>query len=325
MPLGTLDRTPPPFFRQGPSALTRLVFFSALAVFLMVADGRFQIVRPLRAGLAVVLLPVQRALAAPVELARRGADYLAGLDHAQQTARAADERLAALSERAARVDQLKAENESLRALLELRPALPVRSVAAEVLYEAADSFSRKLFVDRGQSHGVVAGSPVVNHLGVLGQVTRVYPLTSEVTLLADKDAAIPVLNARTQQRSVAQGGALVGGVGGMELRFVSGVADVQVGDRLTTSGLDAVYPPGLAVATVASVDRRAESSFARIHLLPAARPEAVHHVLVLEPLGQRLPPRPEPEAEAPVRGKAAARAGTARSASAAAAASGGRP
>ena len=67
MPLGTLDRTPPPFFRQGPSALTKLVFFSALAVFLMVADGRFQVIKPLRAGLAVVLLPAQRALAVPVQ------------------------------------------------------------------------------------------------------------------------------------------------------------------------------------------------------------------------------------------------------------------
>jgi rod shape-determining protein MreC len=70
MPLGTLDRTPPPFFRQGPSALTKLIFFAALAVFLMVADGRFQRHQPLRAGLAVVLLPVQRALAVPVQPGR---------------------------------------------------------------------------------------------------------------------------------------------------------------------------------------------------------------------------------------------------------------
>lgn len=302
MPLGTLDRTPPPFFRQGPSALTKLAFFSALALFLMVADGRFQIVRPLRAGLAVALLPVQRALAVPVGLWQNAADYVGGLDRALQAARAADARLAQQSERAARVEQLRAENERLRALLELRPSLPTRTLGAEVLYEAADPFSRKLFVDRGQTHGVQQGAPVLVDAGVLGQVTRVYPLTSEVTLLTDKDAAIPVLNPRTQQRSVAFGGALLPGGGALELRFMSGNADVQPGDALVTSGLDGIYPPGLAVARVATVDRKVDSGFARILLEPAARAEAVRHVLVLEPLREQLPPRPEPEPERPTKG-----------------------
>ena len=79
MPLGTLDRTPPPFFRQGPSALTKLLFFSALAVFLMVADARFRMTEPLRAALATALLPVQRTLLAPVQMLQRGGQYLGGL------------------------------------------------------------------------------------------------------------------------------------------------------------------------------------------------------------------------------------------------------
>jgi len=133
---------------------------------------------------------------------------------------------------------------------------------------------------------------------VLGQVTRVYPLSAEVTLLTDKDAAIPVLNTRSQARSAAFGSAAVPG-GGMEMRFMAGNADVQVGDVLTTSGLDGVYPPGLPVARVASVDRKLDSGFARIVLLPAARPDGVRHVMVLEPVGLQLPARPEATAEAP--------------------------
>ena len=70
MPLGTLDRTPPPFFRQGPSALTKLAVFSALAVFLMAADSRLKYTQPVRAALATVLLPIQRSLLVPVELSR---------------------------------------------------------------------------------------------------------------------------------------------------------------------------------------------------------------------------------------------------------------
>ena len=130
------------------------------------------------------------------------------------------------------------------------------------------------------------------------------PLTSEVTLLVDKDAAIPVLNTRTQQRSAAFGGAQVAGGGALELRFMSGNADVKAGDALVTSGLDGVYPPGLAVARVATVERRVDSGFARILLEPAARADAVRHVLVLEPVGVQLPPRPTPEPALPAKAAA---------------------
>ena len=323
MPLGTLDRSPPPFFRQGPSALTKLVFFSALAFFLMVADARLRVAGPLRQALAIVLLPLQRALAVPVEILEGGGDYLRGLNQAQQDEHAARMKLAAVAERAARTEQLTQENTRLRALLELRPAITVHSLPAEVLYEAADPYSRKVFIDRGRQQGVQLGSPVINEAGVLGQVTQAYALTSEVTLLTDKDAAIPVLNTRTQQRSAAFGGA-----GGMELRFMSGNADVQVGDALHTSGLDGVYPPGLAVARVVAVERRVESGFARIKLTPAANADGVRHVLVLEPMAAQLPPRPAPVPEpgkAERGGKPAAKRAAAAPAGASVGASGNQP
>jgi rod shape-determining protein MreC len=239
-------------------------------------------------------------LAVPLEIWDGGSDYLRGLRDARDAEHKAQARVAAVAERAARTDQLAQENTRLRALLDLRPALTVRSLPAEVMYEAADLYSRKVFIDRGLQHGVVLGAPVINEAGVLGQVTRAYTLTSEVTLLADKDAAIPVINARTQQRSAAFGAGGAGS-GGMELRFMSGNADVQVGDTLHTGGLDGVYPPGLPVAKVASVQRRVESGFARIVLTPSAQSDGVRHVLVLEPVGLQLPPRPEPAAVDPTK------------------------
>jgi len=316
MSLGTIDRTPPPFFRQGPSALTKLALFSALAVFLMAADSRWQVTQPLRAALATGLLPVQRALQVPVDLASNGASYLQGVKDAQSAENAARQQLARQSERAARMEQLAAENARLRDLLGLQPALQVKSIAAELLYEAGDPYSRKLFISRGASAGVVAGAPVVNEAGVLGQVTEVYPLSAVVTLLVDRDAAIPVLNNRSQQRGAAFGGAEGGSA--MELRFMAGNADVQVGDVLTTSGVDGVYPPGLPVAKVARVDRRSDAGFARIVLTPSAPMDNVRHVLVLEPTGRQMPPRPEP----PVLDKAAAKAAEKAAARASAA---GRP
>jgi rod shape-determining protein MreC len=292
MSIGTIDRTPPPFFRQGHSALTKLILCSALALFLMVADNRFTITRQLRAVLATALYYPQQGLLVPVQALAGGNEYLLGLKTALAAEAAARRELALQSERSLRVDQLLLENAHLRGLLELRPSLNVKAQAAQVLYEASDPYSRKVIIDRGATNGVIVASPVINETGVLGQVTRVYPLSSEVTLLTDKDAAIPVLNARTQVRGAAFGSAGAVG-GGMEMRFMAGNADVQAGDVLTTSGVDGIYPPGLPVARVASVDRKLDSGFARILLTPNAKTEGVRHVMVIEPVGQQMLPRPE--------------------------------
>ncbi len=294
MTLGTIDRSPPPFFRQGPTALTKLVVFSALALLMMVADTRFQITQPVRAVFATVLHFPQRWLALPVQAWSGAQEYFSGMQQARSAEEAARSDLMLQAERAMRVEQLENENTRLRALLQLRPALRARSMAAQVLYDAPDPYSRKVIIDQGSTHGVVIASPVINEAGVLGQVTRVYPLSSEVTLLTDKDAAIPVLNTRTQARSAAFGGG-ASHAGALELRFIAGNADVQVGDLLSTSGVDGVYPQGLPVARVASVDRKQDAGFARILLAPVALADSVRHVLVLEPTGAQLPPPPEPE------------------------------
>lgn len=291
MPLGTLDRTPPPMFRQGPSALTMVSFCSALAIFLMVADTRLRITQPVRAAVATVVHPIERALLAPVDAMQGVGAYFVGLQRAVDLEDKARRQLAAQAEAIRRSEALAAENARLRALLDLRPALVVRSMAGQVLYDAPDPYSRKVIIDRGGTQGVLLASPVITEAGVIGQVTRVYPFSSEVTLLTDKDAAIPVLNTRSMLRSAA-----FGGTGGLELRFMAANADVQEGDQLTTSGVDGVYPPGLPVAKVVKVDRKADTQFARIVLETAAAPEGVRHVLVLEPLSAQLPPLPEPVA-----------------------------
>ncbi len=302
MQLGTIDRTPPPFFRQGYSALTKLIFFTALSVFMMVADTRFTVVQPLRSTIAAALAPVQRALLVPVDLTLGGSEYMQGLTKALANEDAARKQLALQAESALSAERLAHENKELRGLLDLRPGLKVRSIAAEVMYEAADPFSRKFYIDRGLAQGVAPGSPVVTEGGVIGQVTRVYPLSSEVTLLTDRDAAIPLLNTRTQLRAAAFGGVAQGSA--LELRFVSANTDVQVGDVLHTSGVDGIYPPGLPVATVKLVEKQADGGFTRVELAPLAAVDRVRHVLVLEPLKNQLPPPPPPEpASAPKPGR----------------------
>ena len=301
MPLGTLDRTPPPFFKQGPSALTKLMVFSAVALFLMVADARFALMRPVRAAVATVLYPVQWAALGPVRLVQGGSVYVDSLTAVQARADAAERRMAEQSQRAGQSDLLQLENQQLRSLLGLRERLTAPGQAAEVLYDAADPYVRKVVIDRGLTHGVAAGAPVLDAGGVLGQVTRVLPLVSEVTLLIDRDQAIPVLNARTGARSVAYGNpGYLGGV--LELRFMAGNSDVQVGDVLTTSGVDGVYPVGLQVARIAKIERRADSAFARIYCTPVAYVAGTRHVMVLQPVASQFPEIPPAIAPAPKKG-----------------------
>jgi len=301
MPLGTLDRNPPPFFRQGASALSKLMVFSALALFLMVADTRFALTQPLRMAVATALYPVQWLVMRPVLWTQNAGSYFESLQSAQSAQEATKQKLGLLSQRANQVEQLMLENSRLRKLLVLRERFAATGQAAQVLYDAADPYTRKVVIDKGMLSGVSAGSPVLDESGVLGQVTRVYPLVSEVTLVTDRDQAIPVLNARTGARAVAFGdpGAHAGA---LELRFMAANADVQAGDLLTTSGVDGVYPPGLPVARVEKVERRVESAFARIYCTPVALAAGAAHVMVLQPVSSQIPALPEPEA-APEPGK----------------------
>lgn len=294
MPLGTLERSAPPFFKQGPSALSRLAVFSALALFLMVADARFHITDPLRKVVATVLYPVQWLMLKPVEFASQGSSYFQSLQTAQQDLDAARKKMTEMGQRVNQADQLALENGRLRKLMDLRDRLQTPAQAAEVIYDTADPYTRRVVLDRGQLGGVELGAPVMDEAGVLGQVTRVFPLVSEVTLLVDRDQAIPVLNIRTGVRGVAYGDPVAGHGGGMELRFMPANADIREDDLLTTSGVDGLYPPGLPVARVVRVERRADSAFARIYCAPLAQVQGARHVVVLKPLAEHELQRPEP-------------------------------
>jgi rod shape-determining protein MreC len=290
MSLGTLDSGPPPFFKQGPSAFSRLVFFSALALFLMVADVRLKLTNPIRQTAAAVLAPAEWALNWPV------ARVMGATRNVQELRVAQDERDRALSDardasqQAQRADQLALENQRLRALLELKPQAQSTVIAAEVVYESRDPFTRKFTLDKGSTQGVEAGMPVIDEKGVIGQVTRVYITSSEVSAITDRDMAIPVQNMRTGVRGVAYGDP--SSPGSLELRFTPANADVKEDDLLATSGLDGVYPAGLTVAKVQRVERRAESPFAKIVCTPVSGLNRGRHVLVLHPVKTELTPTP---------------------------------
>jgi len=283
MALESLDRSPPPFFRVGFSPLTKLIFFGALSVLLMFGDKQLQFTKPIRAGLSTIIMPVQWLVLQPGQLASSVADYFENLEQAQKNLQAAQLKSLQQSARSQQVDQLLIENQNLRQLLDLKTTVATPSQVAEVLFDVPDPYNQRIVIDKGQTKEVALGSPVIDAGGVVGQVTRVYPLTAEVTLLTDRDQSIPVMNSRTGARNISNG-SLMAGVPLIELKFVPASADVKEGDLLTTSGIDGVYPAGLQVGRISHIERRVDISFARIHARPLAELKG-RHVLVLQPTG----------------------------------------
>jgi rod shape-determining protein MreC len=255
--------------------------------------------------LATALYPVQWLALQPVALVQATTTYFTTVASAETAQEEARKKLSQQSLRANQVEQLELENTRLRKLLDLLPRLSAPSKAAQVLYDAADPFTRKVLINKGLMQQLALGSPVLDELGVIGQVTRVYPAMSEVTLITDRDHAIPVLNARTGARGVAFGDTSTH-ADALELRYMAANADVAVGDLLTTSGVDGIYPPGLPVARVEKVERQVDAVFARIYCVPLAMVSGTTHVLVLDPLSDQIPARPAREVPvAPAKGGAA--------------------
>jgi len=286
MALESLDRSPPPFFRVGFAPLTKLIFFSVLSLLLVFGDKQMQFTKPLRAGLSTLVLPVQWLVLQPGEALSALGKYFQNLDQTHQNLKSAELKVLQQSVRSQQVEQLQIENQNLRQLMALQSSVPVKSQAAEVLFDVPDPYNQRIVIDQGQLKNVALGSPVIDAGGVIGQVTRVYPLTSEVTLLTDKDQSIPVLNSRTGARNITSGDVLAG-LPVIELKFVPASADVKEGDLLTTSGIDGVYPAGLQVARISHIERRVDISFARIHATPLAELKG-RHVLVLQPTSANM-------------------------------------
>ena len=265
----------------------------------MVLDARFRYVESVRQVVALAAYPIQRVAMAPVDLFHAVADYFGST----AALRSENSQLKTRQLREARellqLEALKEENNQLRRLLDASERLPRKSVFAEILFASRDPFSRKVVIDKGSKHGIQAGQPVIDDVGVIGQITRVYLLMSEVTLLSDKDQAIPLQVLRNGLRAVAFGGA----EGGMlDLRFMAANADIRNGDVLVTSGIDGTYPPGLPVATVARIERDSAYAFARITLEPTAGIDRYRQVLVLSS-DAKSPPAPEPPVHKPARTK----------------------
>jgi len=283
------DHAPPPFFKRGPAPLALLTFYIAISLALFVVDLRLRSIDLLRQSIALVTDPMQRAAQTPGSLVDHAGGYLRGLHNLlDENARLKQAQLQ-LAPNLLRLEHLEGENERLRKLLAVTEREKANGAVARIMYTARDPFSRRIIIDKGQQSGIVAGQPAIDEAGVVGQVTRVFPFSAEVTLITDKDQVVPIQVVRSGQRSVVFGL----GSGQLELRYIPANADIKEGDLLVTSGLDGVYLPGFPVARVVSIERENSYAFARIRCVPVAAVENFGEVLVLSPRQPQPPAPPE--------------------------------
>lgn len=261
--------------RLGPTA--RLLIWLLVGVSCVVADVRYHALEGLRSGFSLLLQPAREVMRAPTDIAAELGGFFVRHRLLQK------ERDALLIERARLMvgvnaaGELARENTELRTLLQLQSRPGQQLVRAAQLYRGHDWFAQRITLDQGGRAGLRSGLPVVDATGLVGQVSRVYPGSSEVTLVSSPQQLTPVIVERTGQRGLAAGS----GQGRMELRYMPAQTDIRAGDRLLTSGIDRVYPAGIPVARVSRVSRSRSSPYLRVESLPLAGLERSRAVLVL--------------------------------------------
>jgi rod shape-determining protein MreC len=298
-------REPPAFFHRGPSPLARLTFFTLAAIAVMIADHRFHALETVRLSLSVLAHPVQEIAALPAQGLARAEDFFTTQEQLLRENRELRVKVLEQSAAAQEARLLRAEEEHLLAMTPGHSPYAEKGTLAAVLYTARNPFTRKIVVDKGLTHGVRPGMPVIDGTGVVGQVTSVGTFTSEVTLVTEKGQSVPVMLVRNGLRAIAVGS---GKDGAIDIPFMPVSADVQDGDLFVTSGIDGTYPPGLTVARVSTVEKNAAYMFARIVARPVGGVDNYRYVMLL-PLSP-APPRPETrdeEARKPAKERAGAR------------------
>jgi rod shape-determining protein MreC len=277
------------FFNRGPSPLVRLLFFAVLSLLLLFVDARYRYLESTRSALSMLVLPIQRLATMPSLVWQQAGNFFTTQRSLVDDNKALRQQHQLDAAQAVQLQAVQQENQQLRNLLVLPQRSEFNIQTAEIVYAERDVFKRRVLVNKGADANVQAGQVVMDEIGIIGQVTRIYPWLSEVTLITEKDHAVPVQVLRNGLRTIVFG---AGDTSKLSLRYMPISSDLQNGDMLVTSGIDGVYPPGIPVARVEKIERDAAYPFARVTCLPVAGVDQHRHLLILSGLA-RLPERPE--------------------------------
>ncbi|OXR49975.1 MULTISPECIES: rod shape-determining protein MreC [unclassified Pusillimonas] len=265
-------------FKRGPTPEFRLLVVVLLSLVLLFVDARWSVLDPVRRVVSVAIYPFQRLAMAPRDVIELVDNWMNAATLARTEKEALQRQRIELAQLSSHAAQLATENLQLRRLLSVTELGQQQSIAVEVLYEPANAFNHHLIFNKGTTSGIAPGMPVIDEGGVVGQVIRVTPFTSEAALLTDDKVSVPVQVVRNGLRLIAFGGNPEGKV---EVRYLTANADIQPGDTLVTSGIGGLFPAGLAVGRVDEVRHDTVSGFAVALVTPSSHPERYRHFLVL--------------------------------------------
>lgn len=270
--------TLPPFFKRGTKPQIKLILMAILSIVIMIVDARFDYLKVAREGLSLVVDPVQQFGRIPIVLVEQGSEFFITQSKLKAENEVLRQHQIIMSSQIQRYHALLIENEHLKKLQHTQQSRNEPVLLAEVVHTGRDPFRHKIIVDKGEQHSVKLGAAVIDQNGLIGQVTAVYPLSSEITLLTDKDHIVPVEVMRNSLRAVVKGN---GEDALLDIPFMAINADIQNGDVLVTSGIDGTYPKGIPVAKVTQIERHAADTFARVRCTPTGAIGRYRYVLIL--------------------------------------------
>ena len=233
----------------------------------MLIDFRFKALDPIRNSVNWILRPLEYVMLTPRDAFEASSEYLTTRSTLDKENQVMKVRQAELSLLANQSEFLLIENQNLRQLMDLQKQVSFKTLPVEILFNPPNPISQRIVINRGSSDGLKLGNPIANDAGILGQVVRIYDNSAEVSLLEDRDFAVPVQVARNGLRAAVFG---AGRGNPLELRYLPVASDLEVGDVLITSGIDGVYPPGFAVAVISRIERNADQNSSNVFCVPVS-------------------------------------------------------
>ena len=270
-------------FNKGPSLLSKLLLLTFISIILMGVDFRFHYLKEIRQLTNVFTKPLHAVLNLPNDIYNDTTQYFSNqsrLIHENETLKIDIDRLKGDLQRLDFIDQ---ENDRLRNLLEVKNTHKFKTEAVSIIYSRFDPFNQKIIIDGGQNKDFQPGQPVIDALGLVGQISSVFPETSEVTLIIDKKMSVPIQIQRNGLRAITNGN---GQNETISLSYLPNSVDVIKGDILKTSGIDTIYPEGIAVAEVLEINNNSKLLFAKIICKPISAIRSHSHVLVVTPINK---------------------------------------
>nr|WP_201215350.1 rod shape-determining protein MreC [Pseudomonas sp. S32] len=267
-----------PLFSKGPSLGVRLLVLVVMSVALMVVDARFDLLKPVRSQMGLVLMESYWI----TDLPQRAWQGVAGQFGSRNELIAENEKLKTeallLQGRLQKLAALTEQNVRLRELLNSSALVNEKVEVAELIGVDPNPFTHRILINKGERDGVFLGQPVLDARGLMGQVVELMPYTSRVLLLTDTTHSIPVQVNRNGLRAIASG---TGNPERLELRHVADTADIKEGDLLVSSGMGQRFPAGYPVATVNEVIHDSGQPFAIVRAIPTAALNRSRYMLLV--------------------------------------------